>query len=222
MKLKKVTNWERVPEPENYFTLIEDLVYNEIFQTNVYSVLEGDMANKNVLDIGGHFGIFSLFANCFNAKQIIGIEANPANFARYLHNTKEIRNLKAINAACTDRSGDVITISNDGMGSRINTGNIAVSTISLVDALNLFPEKEDVFVKIDIEGAEHLILKNIDPVFLLRKVSGVTMEIHDEIISGTGNSIENLKNYMTAIGYSITWQGWYTHSKDTCIVKFAR
>lgn len=222
MKIIRKFNWEYVPVPDDPYTTVERLIFYEIFQANVYSVLFEEINNRNVLDVGGHFGFFSILASFFNAKQILGIEANPINFIKYLENTKEIKNAKAIHAACTNRTGDIVSISNDGMGSRINTGDMLVTTISFADALNSFSDKKDVVVKMDVEGAEHLILKNIDPNLFKDRVSILTLEIHDEIISGIGNSTESLKNYICNLGYDITWQGWYTHSKDTCIVKFAR
>ena len=223
MNIKKNLTWEYVPKgTEPFFETIETFLFQEIFQTNVYSTVLEEIKNQNVLDIGAHFGFFTILASLLEAKQILSIEANPFNFTRFLKNTKDIKNLKAINAACTGQSGDILNISNDGMASRINTGSVPTTTVSFADALSFFPDKEKVFVKMDIEGAEHLIIKNTNPDLFREKVSIITLEMHDEVISGPGNTIESLKTYLLNLGYSITWQGWYTHSKDTCIVKFAR
>lgn len=222
MKIRRKLEWEYVGKPGDPYTRIEELVFYEIFQANVYNIKPEDIKNKNVLDVGGHFGMFTLFANALEAKQIVGIEANPASFAVYVQNTKDIKNLKVMNAACTNRSGDTVTISIDGMGSRINKGSTNIGTISLEHALSWFPDNEDVVVKMDIEGAEHLIIPNTDPVIIRDRVSILTIEIHDESISGPGNTIDGLKNYITNLGYRIDWQGWYSHSKDTSVIKFIR
>lgn len=193
----------------------DEYIYTEMFDWNVYQVFEQDLKNKNVLDVGGHFGMFTLQAHDLGAKQIIGIEANPINFVRYIQNTKEIKNLKAINAACTNKTGDLLSISIDGVYSQINKGSTTVSTISLLDALEMFNTNEDIVLKMDIEGAEHLAIPNTDPETLLKKVSIITIEIHGEKVSGPERTIKNLKDYIVSVGYKEVWEGkFFTNTLD--------
>jgi FkbM family methyltransferase len=222
MKIHKNVEYIFAPPPGDPFAEIEKHVFAEIYLTNVYQLTTQDVKNKNVLDVGGHFGLFSLFAHDLGAKQIVGIEANPANFARYIHNTKELSNIKAVNAACTTQTGDVTTITINGMGSQINKGTTYIGTISFADALSWFPDNEDVVVKMDVEGAEHLILQGTDPAIIRNRMSMLTIEMHDEPIAGPGNTILKLKNYMTDIGYTVIWQGWYPGNEDVSIFKFVR
>ena len=208
----------------------DEYIFTEMFEWNVYQVFEKDIKNKNVLDIGGHIGMFTIQAYELGAKQIIGIEANPINFIKYIQNTKDIKNLKAINAACTDKTGDLLTISIDGVHSQINKGDTTVSTISLTDALELFNSNEDVILKMDVEGAEHIILPNIDPEVLLKKVPIITIEIHGENVSGLGNTIKKLRDYIVSIGYIQVWEGvFFTNTpagkkdnNDIAMYKFVR
>ena len=202
------TNREYLREQDSY-------IFAEMFEWNVYQVFKEDIENKNVLDIGGHIGMFSIQAHDLGAKQIIGVEANPVNFTKYVKNTKEIKNIKAINAACTNKTGDLLTISIDGVYSQINKGNTTVSTVALADALNWFPDNEDVVVKMDVEGAEHLIIPYTDPEIIRNRVSTLTIEIHDEVVSGTGKTIKGLRNYITNIGFTQTWEGYlYTNTSS--------
>ena len=204
-----------MPRKREYLREQDYHIFQEMFEWNVYQVFEEDIKGKCVLDVGGHFGMFSLLAHDLGAKQIIAIEANPVNFVNYVKNTKEINNVKVINAACTNITGDILTISIDGVRSQINKGNTNVSTVSLTDALEWFPNNEDIVLKMDIEGAEHLVLPGTSPTLLKDRVSTIVIEIHSEEISGEGNTIEKLKNYIVSIGYDIAWVGGFYTNTET-------
>jgi FkbM family methyltransferase len=133
-----------------FYKELDPFVYEEMFNWNVYQLFEHEVKNKNVLDVGGHFGAFSNVCNDYGAKRIIAIEANPYNYLKYIQYTKSISNVKAVNAALTSKTGDLVTINNKGSESKIGTGDINIGTISLKDAVNLFPDNEDIYLKIQI------------------------------------------------------------------------
>lgn len=192
----------------------DDFVYTEIFDWNVYQALPEEIHNQNILDIGGHYGMFSLFCNEYNPKQIIAVEASPINFAKLLNNTKNIRNLKAINAAVTTKTGDFITISNDGCQSQINKGNTTVSTVSLVDVVNWFPNNEDVVLKMDIEGAEYPLFFD-SPSSIFRRFNKIYIELHEESIAGPGNTIKRLDTFIQKeLKFKSVWEGRFFTNTD--------
>ena len=184
----------------------DDFVYTEIFEWNVYQVQPNEIANANILDIGGHYGMFDLYRRDLGAKQIIAVEANPNNFVTLLKNTKDIFNLKAINAAVTTKTGDFINISDKGCQSRINEGELKVSTVSLTDVVNWFPDNEDIVLKMDIEGAEYPLFLNT-PSFVFRRFNKIYIELHDESVAGPGNKISMLDNYIKSLGFNCDWEG---------------
>ena len=180
-------------------------VYDEIFEWNVYHILPEDIFNQNILNIGGHYGMFDILCSTYSPKQIIAVEANPVNFVKLLNNTKNLRNFKAINAAVTTKTGDLLTISNEGGLSKINEGSITVSTVSLLDTVNLFPVNEDILLKMDIEGAEHEIILNTDP-NLFRRFKKIYMELHE---FSTPYTIKKTSEYITSLGFKNVWEGSY-------------
>jgi len=189
-----------------HLKLQDEFVYSEIFDWNVYNVTPEEITSKNILDIGGHFGMFDLYCNDLNAKQIITVEANPNNFVKLLQNTKDIACYKAINAAVTNNTGDFITIEDKGCQSRINQGNITISTISLTDIISWFPVNEDIVLKMDIEGAEYdIFLKS--PSFIFQRFKTIYIEIHDESVAGPGKHIDLLHQYIQNLGFIVKWQG---------------
>jgi len=197
-----------------YLKQQDDFVYAEIFDWNVYQAFPEELRNENILDIGGHYGMFDIFCNQYNPKQIITVEANPNNFIKLLKNTKDIRNLKAINAAVTTNTGEFITVSDDGCQSQINKGSLNVSTVSLVDVVNWFPDNEDILLKMDIEGAEYPLFLN-SPSFIFRRFKKIYIELHEENIAGKGNTIKMLNNYIQHLGFKSVWEGvFFTNTSD--------
>lgn len=207
----------------------DDFVYTEIFEWNVYQAFPDELYNQNILDIGGHYGMFGLFCNEYNPKQIITVEANPNNFVKLLTNTKNVRNLKAVNAAVTTKTGDFITISNDGCQSQINKGNISVSTVSLIDVVSWFPDNEDIILKMDIEGAEYPLFLDT-PSYVFRRFKKIYIELHEESIAGPGNTISKLDNFIRNLGFECNWEGHFftneTNGKkennDIAVFKYTR
>ena len=212
-----------------YLKQQDDFVYTEIFEWNVYQVLPEELYNQNILDIGGHFGMFGLFCNEYNPKQIITVEANPNNFVKLLANTKNIRNFKAINAAVTTNTGDFITVSNDGCQSQINKGNISVSTVSLTDVVSWFPDNEDIVLKMDIEGAEYPLFLNTPPT-IFKRFNKIYIELHEEGIAGPGNKISMLDTFIRNLGFECNWEGrFFTNeasgkkeNNDIAVFKYTR
>lgn len=193
----------------------DDFVYTEVFDWNVYQALPEEIHNQNILDIGGHYGMFNLFCNEYNPKQIITVEASPVNFVKLLNNTKNIRNLKAINAAVTTKTGDFITISNDGCQSQINKGNTTVSTVSLVDVVDWFPDNEDIVLKMDIEGAEYPLFFD-SPSFIFKRFNRIYIELHEESIAGPGNTIKRLNTFIqNELRFKSVWEGRFFTNTDT-------
>ena len=207
--------------------LQDEFVYDEIFEWNVYQIFSVDIYNQNVLNIGGHYGMFDILCSTYNPKQMIAVEANPNNFAKLLFNTKHLRNFKAINAAVTTKTGDLLTISNEGGRSKLNEGNITVSTISFEDIVSLFPNNEDILLKMDIEGAEHDIVFNTSPA-IFKRFKKIYMEFHEWPAPHTS---AKTNEYILSLGFEKEWEGTYftddnngnrVYSTDASVVIYRR
>ena len=80
------------------------------------------------------------------------------------------------------------------------------------DAVELFPENEDIILKMDIEGAEYDALYNT-PLNVLRKFKSIAIEIHQ--FPGSNNKFEHLETFLQNVGFSIAHKGtFYTDMPD--------
>ena len=198
----------------------DDGVWYEIFEQNPYGVMADEIVGKIVIDIGGHFGFFSILANNMGAKMIIAAEANPINFVKYVQNTRDYYNIKAINAACTANTGDLITINNDGGHSAVGKGDTSVSTVAFTDVLSWIPPGDEAILKMDIEGAEYPIFEGTYPQ-VFRRFNHIYAELH-------GHQARNLADYIVnTCGFKITRVfTFYDHETgipiDDAVFKFER
>lgn len=183
-------------------------VYDEIIATNTYCVLLEEIKDKVVFDLGANKGFFSLFCNNFGAKEIIAVEAQPSTFNGLLkENTKGLNNIKLLNYAVTDKSGDKLKLfGNDTNSSLYYTHHSkdgiteGIETISLADLMKDRPET-DMVLKMDIEGAEYDIIMNTDK-NLLRKFQTIYLEIHGDVhpkYKGQGTKV--LEDKLIELGF---------------------
>ena len=47
----------------DFFKQVDPFVYDEMFTWNVYQANKEEYADANVLDVGGHYGLFSYLAS---------------------------------------------------------------------------------------------------------------------------------------------------------------
>lgn len=196
----------------NFYKELDPFIYDEMFNWNVYGLSEEEIKGQNVLDIGGHFGSFSNVCNDLGAKKIVAVEANPLNYLKYLKYTQDIPGVKCINAAVTSKYGGLVTIDDHGGESMIGKGNMTVATITLKDAVEVFPSNEDIFLKMDIEGAEYEVIYGT-PVDILRRFNIIAMEMHE--FPNSNNKFKDLDTFIQSRGFAQIMHGtFFTEHAD--------
>jgi FkbM family methyltransferase len=188
------------------FKQADPFVYDEMFSWNVYQANKEEYENANILDVGGHYGLFTFLAHTLGAKKIVAIEANPLNYLVYIKNTRDIPGVNAVNAAVTSEYGSLITISNESEKSTVGKGDITVATIRLEDAVQMFPDFEDIILKMDIEGAEYDVLYST-PMHILRRFKSIAIEMHQ--FPDSSNKFEHLENFLYNNGFTQAHKGTF-------------
>ena len=152
--------------------------------------------NKNTvyIDIGTWLGVTIFYANEIGCKDIYGVEANPLSYELTMNNC-ELNNINVHleNIAITDKSGMVhfgSTNTNDtSSASSLRGDKFLVQGKTFTEYLKDKP-KDNLFVKIDIEGAEELIVSE------LNQINGyIWLSIHVPFISDKERFYKELSQY---------------------------
>lgn len=190
--LVEIKNKEDKDPMQNIFgykvmgTSYKELLYlfREIFLANEYEFTP-IKNNPSILDCGANIGMAIFYFNKkFPACKIVAFEPNPTVY-NILHQNvinNNLKNVKVINAALSNKNGEMefyINKSNSLISSvnRDRGGNemIKVNMQKLSDVLlnNTFD-----FAKIDVEGAENLILDDLVTSNCLQNIKEYIFEYH--------------------------------------------
>jgi FkbM family methyltransferase len=154
---------------------------NEDYTGKFYEIKKGDV----IFDLGANVGSFSIYAAKKGAK-VVAFEPDPFNI-KYISKNIEINNLKeriiVYTDAVTEKIGTInLSISdNHACGSIINTINTTSSIEVKTTTINKVIEELDInkidLFKIDVEGAEYVILPSISPENY-KKIKNIIGEFH--------------------------------------------
>lgn len=177
-----------------------------------------DDNDKLVIDIGANIGIYTvLLSHLYPKCKIISIEPSPTIFEKLklscqLNNLIPGSNIELLNRAVSDKDGTLIefyekhsmsTMSKEfltNISNNIITNENAreiVSTMTIDALIETKSIDEISLIKIDVEGAEVLVLKGAINTLNRRKVKNIIIEYH---------SLENYDysiNLLNEIGYTI-------------------
>src|SRR6185312_2627813 len=110
----------------------EPIIYKEIFEQNVYNLVENQVRGKTVIDVGANVGLFTLRCLELGAKHVIAVEAQPTIYKLgLLPNISRYGNVTPILGAVLDSDEKIVLIPNNHVGSRIGSAGEPVRTVSL-------------------------------------------------------------------------------------------
>ncbi|MDA3880131.1 MAG: FkbM family methyltransferase [Prolixibacteraceae bacterium] len=166
-------------------------ILKDIFCDREYADFFPFYKKATIIDIGAHYGYFSIFAknNVDEDSKIFTIEPNKANFKQL---EKNIFDCKISNISCYNYAiGDINGISRLYQGQKINHSIIEnypladnnieseeVEVRTLEELINELGLKHIDFIKMDCEGAEYSIF-NSTPDSIFDKITTISMEFHD-------------------------------------------
>tara|TARA_B100001027_G_scaffold88323_1_gene60607 strand:- start:38 stop:616 length:579 start_codon:yes stop_codon:yes gene_type:complete len=125
-----------------------------------------------------------MWASEIGCKKIHAVEANPISYKllqKTINANKSLRELVTLSNKCvSNEDGDIVKfgkkISSNSMISK--EGHYEVSTISLRSYINDIGIFNNIFLKIDIEGAEQLILEDLKIVSKSVKNLNIFLAVH--------------------------------------------
>ena len=157
---------------------------------------------KIFIDLGAHLGesVIRFYKDVVDAVEykIYAFEPNPALTSQLQQNLKDYSNVEIISKAVSDRDGTVelyLGSMNDADGSTLvlskHTGNInygkpiEVCSINFSKWLQSIIKSQDyVFLKINIEGGEYIVMENLMQSGILNQISRIHLILHAHKIGG--------------------------------------
>lgn len=200
----------------------EPATYLEIFEVDSYRLVESEIRDKVVVDIGANLGMFSLRCVELGAKLIYAIEAQPVVYnLGLLHNVKGYPMIFPMLAAVWDRDGEEMVILNEHVGSKVRSDGEGdkVTTVTLKKLIENVPDT-DMVLKMDCEGSEFNILMGSDRE-TIRKFAFVHIEIHADTNENPAyKDVAVVRNRLTELGFErvstmpVLWYGPNGETKE--------
>ena len=172
------------------------------------SVTEG----MTVVDIGAHFGYYTLLAaRAVGIKgKVFCFEPEPSNYALLLKNIEEnnYNNVVPIQKAVTNTTGSIkLFIAKDPSGHSIACDNplqkaIDIDSITLDDFFRGREYPIDV-IKVDVEGAEMTILQGMRNIIAKNRQLNIFTEFNPGALTRTGYSPKEYFRLLTDYGFQI-------------------
>ena len=140
--------------------------------------------NDIIIDIGGHIGLFALYASQFCKKgQIYSYEPVIENYNLFLKNIEDnnLTNIKVFNTAVSKSDEKInLFLNEDQAAHSIFTKSKLFNEVNSITLQKIF-EKNNIkncnLLKIDCEGAEYEILENL-PIEYFKKIQKIIIECH--------------------------------------------
>lgn len=157
----------------------------ESWEPETYANIKKHLSSETTfIDLGAWVGICSMWASEIGCKKIHAVEANPISYKllqKTINANKSLRELVTLSNKCvSNEDGDIVKfgkkISSNSMISK--EGHYEVSTISLRSYINDIGIFNNIFLKIDIEGAEQLILEDLKIVSKSVKNLNIFLAVH--------------------------------------------
>jgi FkbM family methyltransferase len=165
------------------------IYYFGIFEPNLSNYIVKNIHNGDyVIDVGANIGYMTLLlASSVGASgRVVAIEASPANYRALIKNIKlnKCNNIAAINMAATSGPCSVEIVGGDKNNSGTLSIRESVSNMAETvkgDALSNVSEiclDKVTFIKIDVEGSEAAIIKNIiETIHLYKSLKSIAAEL---------------------------------------------
>jgi FkbM family methyltransferase len=163
-----------------------DEIYGEIITDNCYKISKDIIEDKCVIDIGANIGVFSLLASSLGAKKVLSVEPISTTFNQLCSNINKskLKNITPMKNIVSNVANEFINISlqNDiGHNSLyLNAGSFETVHTTTLHELIAKCDSDDIFLKIDCEGAEYDILLNSSDADMA-KISRIAMELHGDL-----------------------------------------
>ena len=183
----------------------EPATFIEIFEQNSYQLVREELEGRLVIDVGANLGMFALRCIDFGARRVIAVEAQPVVYTGLIHNVQKHPTIFPLLAAVWDKDGEIVTILNEHVGSKVRGAEDAqgdkVGTVTLKTLLTGV-EDNNMVLKLDCEGSEFNILMGTD-VETIRRFEFIHIEVHANTNENPAyQDVEVVRNRLRECGFN--------------------
>jgi len=206
-------------EPTNY---VERSLANGQFEPEYveYLITLVEQSDATFYDIGANIGFFSLLHAQESTEEAVTVafEPLPRNVERLKRNKRlnPLLDFELLETGLSDQDGQAtLSVSENHPGEASLTGRNVTNDsldevtipISTVDEVSeLLPERPDV-VKIDVEGAEGLVLRGLSSVLSDPACRRIYCEVHPDTVGSFGDSPAGIEQTLREYGFAVTRLG---------------
>ena len=232
--INTITLGNGVPITINDFKLKFPLKYHRYFpkdyeKDNFNFVRKHGRFRMISLDVGAHFGLFSIFLQKESKGTVYAFEPTPSTI-EIIKETIKINHCEdsvhIIPSAVDERPGKAIFFINEVEGLSLANSLIDYNNPEHpqkgyevnVTSIDEFVKEKKVmvdFIKIDAEGAELGVLKGARNTIMTTKPL-IILSMHPGSITKRNESNEQIWNFLTPLNYKILFDGKQIDKKDFC------
>lgn len=173
-------------------------LFNEIFINQVY-FFPANSPQPFIIDCGSHIGMSILYAKTlYPDAQVIGFEPAPGNFDLLSKNIQRngLKKVVLFNKAVGNKEGKMTFYGDNSLTASLlrdrNPGDaIEVEVVRLSGYIN----RPVSFLKLDIEGAETLVLEDLASASKLHMIQYMTIEYHHH----TNQNVDNFSRFLKTL-----------------------
>lgn len=184
----------RITDGPNYYIQYKDVFFHQIYR------FDAQRTDPLILDCGSNIGMSILyFKYIYPESRIIGFEPDPKIFRILQENItgNGLDNVKLVNVALGSKPGYTRFLSNGSSGGLITEGS---NTITVkVEMLSTYLDEPVDFLKLNIEGQELDVLKEIKSKKRLSNVKEMVLEYHGW--AGGKQLLGNILNLLDINGF---------------------
>jgi FkbM family methyltransferase len=187
-------------------------------EKNVIEATLSELANGDVfLDVGSHYGIYSVLASKLvgTTGRVIAIEPHPGTLAILRENiaSNHCENVDVLNVALSDTAG-LLALAYNQHGSHVQRASDPISSVHQLDAVAgdevLANFSIPNVVKIDVEGHEFAVLRGLRRTLSHTGCRLLCLEIHPPLLPA-GENEEEILAFIRDSGFTISSQSARSH-----------
>ena len=193
----------------DYFNQSEAMfLVHEVFVNAAYA-FESSNPRPRIVDCGANIGMAVLFFKAFRPDaEVIAFEPDPTAFARLARTIEMngLRNVRPENAAVVDKDGTVALYFNPSASGSMTAsidpawGGEARQEVRAVRLSAWIQEPVD-FLKLDVEGAEYDVVRDLIDTDAIRWVLDAVIEYHE--LATRPDGVSRMVNALQAAGFDV-------------------